>query len=412
MALYAGDMLDNGALIAGASMFDDTPVFSSAAVINANNWAASTFQVQVEPAGAAVSLQAPVMGVSFNAVTKQLALDFRTLPPGVREIVLVANNNGTIAEQTVSIVVDGRPVFFNPASVSVQAGVLAPLTIEAQDPEGAVLTLSALTIPSGLVFTPNPVPVTTGNGLVFTGVLSGSLIGGVHTATFRAIAANGGGQTDFTLTITAATAANLPPVITSSNSLTVVQGQTATRNIIASDPNGDSVVLSLSSAHDWITLQGNQVVASPGFLIPAGQYQAVITGSDGQASVNQTLFITVQAAAVSGVVPIDTPKERTIYVQRDGSVLMSPFFQDPLAAMDYRIDYSRWLSPTDSIDSVVFEEDDDMQITAQSSDSMGGTVMLTAGEDRSQYIIIARATTAQGRVHIQRFFVHVIAWAV
>lgn len=410
MAIYAGNMLDNGALIAGATMFDNTPVFSSAAVINANNWASSTFQVQVSPAGAAVSLQAPVMGVSLNSVTKVLTLDFRTMQPGVREIVLVANNNGTIAQQTVSIVVDGRPEFFNPASVSLQAGVIDPITIEAKDPEGAVLSLSALTVPSGLVFTPNPVPQNTANGLVYTGVLSGSLIGGVHTATFRAVASNGGGQTDFTLNITATTAANQPPVITSSNSLTVVQGESRARTIIASDPNGDALALSLSSAYDWVSLVSGQVIASPAPAVEPGPYQVVVTASDGQSSVNQTITILVQPAIEEGGgaqdVEFTTPARRVLIVGRLDRDDPKTFEKDPVERYDYLVDLWRWLEG-DELDSVAWTVTDGIQFEDGGFNAGQARVWLSGGAADGLYKVTCMVNTREGRTHKIWFYVSV-----
>lgn len=409
MALVTGDMLVGGVLDSG-DMFDGAPVFSSPSIVNANNWGPVQYQAVVTPSDAVVTLVAPVLGVSWNQGTKIATLT--PAEPGSFQFTLRATKDGVSTDLTVSVVVDGRPVFFNPATLNIAAGTITPIVIEARDPEGATLTLSAIQMPSGLVFTPAAQPSTTGNGLVYTGTITGSLIGGAHACVIRATAANGGGSTDFALTINAAAPANQAPVITSSPTLAVNQGQSVQRTLTGTDANGDLITWTLSSAHNWITLQGNQVTAAPGGGIAPGVYQAVVTAGDGSLSTNQTLNVTVLASPGTGVVPDSTPRERTISVNRDGSVTYQPLFQDPLATLDYRVDLSKWLAASDSVASLTFSEDGDMEIAAQASDLSGGTVLLRFGADRSQYQIVAQAMTAQGRVYVLRFFVHVIAWVM
>lgn len=384
------------------------PVFTSSAIATANNWSTGQYQAVVSPASASVALLAPVMGVSFNPVTKIATFTFDQ--PGTYEFTLRATYDGLTTDHVVTVSVDGRPVFFNPASLNISAGVIAPITIEAQDPEGAILTLSALTVPSGLVFTPNPVPVTTVNGLVFTGTLTGSLLGGVHTATFRAVAANGGGQTDFTLTITATTQANRQPVITSSNSLTVTQNESRARTIIATDPDGDALALSLSSAYEWVSLINGQVVASPSLAVAPGSYQVVVTASDGQTPVNQTITILVQELVADGGgaqnIEFTTPARRVLIVGRLDRDEPKTFEKDPVERYDYLVDLWRWLEG-DELESVLWTVTDGIQFEDGGFNAGQARVWLSGGAADGLYKATCLVTTKEGRTHKVWFYVSV-----
>lgn len=409
MALITGDMLVGGVLETG-DMIDTTPVFISPNVATVNNWASSTFQVQVAPVDAVLSLLAPVVGVSLNASTKVVTFDFRGEVAGDRTFTLRATYGGITTDQGVTVGVDGRPVFFNGPSINVPAGALTPIVIEAQDPEGAVLALSALAMPSGLVFTPAAQPSTTANGLVYTGSISGSLAGGVHICTLRAVAANGGGQTDFTLTINAASAANLPPVITSGNVAYVVQGSPVQRSLTATDANGDSISWSLSSAYPWVTRSGNNLVFSPGHDIDPGEYQVVVTANDGQATVNQTIMITVIEAVTgpggSQDLVFTTPSRRTVVVGRVDRGPPQTFEQDPVERYDYLVDVLRWLEG-DELQTVIWTVDQGLNFEEGGFNEGQARVWLTGGAADSIYKVMCTMTSVGGRTHKVWFYVSV-----
>lgn len=405
MALVTGDMLVGGVLESG-DMFDGAPVFSSPSIVNAHNWGPVQYQAVVTPSDAVVTLVAPVLGVSWNQGTKIATLT--PAEPGSFQFTLRATKDGVSTDLTVSVVVDGRPVFFNPATLAVQAGAIAPVVIEAADPEGATLTLSALSVPNGLVFTPNPVPQNTGNGLVYTGTLSGSVIGGVHSATFRAIAANGGGQTDFTMTITASTVANQAPVVTPGGILSVVQGQSVQRNFSVSDPNGDVVAVSLQSAHSWITLSGSTVTAAPTDSVPPGTYQAVLSATDGQLVTNVTISVTVlpPAGPATGAQDVEftTPARRTLIVGRIDRGRTRTFEQDPSERYDYLVDALRWLEG-DELESVTWVVTPGVGFEDGSFNGGQARIWLTAGAAGSTYKVTCTMQTVGGRTHKAWFHV-------
>ncbi|NPU91388.1 MAG: hypothetical protein HPY82_05685 [Gammaproteobacteria bacterium] len=405
MPLVTGPMLVGGVLYSGA-MFDSAPVFSSSNLLNANNWAATTHQVQVT-AGSVLSLVAPVLGVSLNAGTGVVTFDFRGMAGGNRTFTLRATYGGVSTDQVVTVVVDARPVFFGATTLNVSAGAITPIVIEAQDPEGATLTLSAIQMPSGLVFTPAAQPSTTGNGVVYTGTISGTLAGGVHTCQIRATAANGGGSTDHTLTINVASVANQAPVITSSPTMTVIQGQVVQRTLTANDANGDTISWSFSSSNSWITRTGDQVAAAPGIDIQPGPYQAFVTANDGQLTTNQTITVTVVAASVesgASVIEFTTPARRTLTVGRLDRQAAPTFEQDSAERYDYLVDLRRWLE-LDTLASVEWSTTPGLDYQAGGFNAGQCVVWLSNGTAGLNYKVTAMITTVGGRTHKAWFFV-------
>lgn len=399
MALLTGPMLVDGVLESGG-MYDSTPQFSSPDSINANNWSTYQYQAEFSPSDADVVLLVPVPGVTWNPATDIAELSFDT--PGTYEFTLRATKDGVSTDHVITVVVDGRPEFFNDPVLNVPAGAINPVTIEVSDPEGAVVTLSAITMPSGLVFTPNPVPQNTSNGLVYVGSITGSLPGGVHPCTIRAVSANGGGQTDFTLTINAASASNSAPIITSGNSVIVVQGQPVNHVLSASDANADTINWSVSSAYSWVSLSGSQLTVAPDQSVNGGTYQVVVTANDGQATVNQTINIQVVEAAVNAQpsgTDFNTPAWRTVIVDRiDYDSDTKLFFQDVLERYDYCVDVVRWLEG-DLIDSVTWLPSPGISITDGGFNESCARVWVNGGVDGSIYRITCLVSTGTGRVH-------------
>lgn len=474
------------------------PAFTSAASVTVNDWGTATHTLTSTDEGAVTYsiVGTPPAGVSLSGAV----LTFAGQTVGSYSLTVRATDQqGLFTNQSIAVTVDGRPVFYNGTSLSVAAGDFVPLVIEAKDPEGNAVALTGITIPAGLVFTPISQPQTTSNGTVYTGNITGVLAAGTHPVVIRAIAANGSGTTDFTLTIVASASGNHAPTFTSGDSIVAQQGQTVQHTLVANDVDGNSLTYSMTSAYPWITRSGTAITVAPTTAVPTGAYQIVATASDGMLTATQTITVFVNEAgqvntppdiispttvslvsgqtvsqqvqvnddgevtfslrgavpagvaidgdgmltvsisaagtyqitvratdayglyddqvvtitvAAPGAVPAVTPKERTIVVNRDGSVTYQPFFQDPSATLDYRVDLTKWLAGTDTVQTMAFSESSDMQIVSQEGDALGGRVMLTAGRDRYRYQIVATASTTQGRVFVVRFFVHVIAWVV
>ena len=321
------------------------PAFTSSTTIAANNWSVGTYQAVVTPSEATVELVSPVAGVTFNPANKQASLSFATA--GTYQFTLRATYNGLSTEQVFDVVVDGRPIFYNDTVFPLTAGTINPIVVEANDPEGGVITFTPVQIPNGLAFTQDPGTSDTGNGTVYTGRLTGVLAGGAYTATIRATAANGGGSTDITLTLNVANTANSVPVIYSSNLVSVTQNQTVNRSLSATDADGDSLVWALSSPYDWVTLNGNTLTVDPDLTVDAAVYQVVVSVTDGQATVNQTIFITVSEAATNPEVigtTITAPDWRTVIVPRVAIGAPQIFTQNVEDLLAYAMDFSVWFT--------------------------------------------------------------------
>lgn len=199
------------------------PFITSSLTINANNWQQSTYQITTtEPSAtfAGVGLPSGVTVSSSGLVT----MDFTN--GGTFNIIVDMTANGLTRQATIVATVNAKPVFYTNPSQTVAIGTIDPITVEAKDPEGQVLTLTGISIPSGLAFVPITEPQTTANGLVYTGVITGNLTQGVHTVVIRAVAANSGGTTDFTMTLS--NTASAPIVVTQPTNQSVSVGQNAT----------------------------------------------------------------------------------------------------------------------------------------------------------------------------------------
>lgn len=135
------------------------------------------------------------------------------------------------------------------------------------------------------------------------------------------------------------------------------------------------------------------------------QYYAVVTSGSGITVQSNTVELTVMA----NISATGTPKERTIFMLRDGSVMYSPLYKDPLANMDYAVDLSSWLKD-DTIVSATFTEEGGLEITGQGFSTTGGRVFVNGGGNAERCEVIFRATTTEGRTVVVRFFVITVAF--
>lgn len=384
------------------------PVFSSASVVDADNWSTLVYQAAVTPPESVVQLLAPVTGVSWNTGAKQATLAFPSA--GSFSFTLRAINGTETTDHTVAVLVDGRPVFYGPASYDIPAGAITPITIEVKDPEGATITLVPLELPDGLTFSASPTPINTANGLVYTGTLTGTLPGGAHVARFRATAALGSGETERQIAINAVSEANEAPQITNVNTLTVIAGQRVQLTMTATDANGDAIAWSLASAYDWIYRSGAELIVEPPEDTEAGPYQAFASASDGTLSTHKTLNVYVQAAISGGLTPsdteFDTPMRRTVVVGRVDRGAPRTFEQDPGERYDYMIDARRWLE-LDQLAGVAWLPDDGILLENGGFSPGQAVAWLSGGSAGEAYRVACTLTTLGGRVHKVVFYVSV-----
>ena len=81
-------------------------------------------------------------------------------------------------------------------------------------------------------------------------------------------------------------------------------------------------------------------------------------------------------------------------------------YKDPLAVLDYTIDWTQWLS-TDTISTSSWTCDTGITIQASSNTTTGATVWLAGGTNGTTYRVTNTIRTAGGRTRIQSFFVPV-----
>lgn len=201
------------------------PFFTGANEVNWNNWSTGTLQLTSNTPGAVFSLFSPPAGITING--SGLVSGALTTHGDVTFLARVTHG-GRTRDRVITAHINGRPIFYNDTTLNLSApGAIEPITIEAQDPEGAAITMTALQVPAGLAFVPVVNPQTTGNGEVYTGIFTGVLAAGIHTATVRAATASSG-TSDHTIVITVAGSGGGGPVDLPPTESGDYTGQTAT----------------------------------------------------------------------------------------------------------------------------------------------------------------------------------------
>ncbi|MDW7712434.1 MAG: PKD domain-containing protein, partial [Deferrisomatales bacterium] len=171
---------------------------------------------------------------------------------------------------TVIDVVDQPPVLDPVGNKTIAEGQLLSFTVSASDPDGDPVTITATPLPAGAAF----------NGTTFSWTPTFTQAG-IYQVTFTATA---GGLTDSeTITITV-TNVNRAPVLATIPNQSVLEGQTVTVSLAASDPDGDGLRLSASGLPGFCALNdaGNgtgSIACSPGFG-HAGSYSVTVTVTD------------------------------------------------------------------------------------------------------------------------------------
>lgn len=88
---------------------------------------------------------------------------------------------------------------------------------------------------------------------------------------------------------------------------------------------------------------------------------------------------------------------------------MADFFtvtKDPQAVLDYRVDWSAWLS-TDTIASVVWTVPSGITQASATNTTTSATIWLSSGEAGTDYLVGCRITTAGGRTDERSILVSV-----
>ena len=88
--------------------------------------------------------------------------------------------------------------------------------------------------------------------------------------------------------------------------------------------------------------------------------------------------------------------------------MIATFVKDTSAALDYTVDWRKWLYESDSIESVQWTVPDGLIQENTSNDSTKCTIWLSGGTAGSDYRVRCRITTALGRVDARSFLVRVV----
>jgi VCBS repeat-containing protein len=221
-------------------------------------------------------------------------------------LVQVTANDGTNnAVQTITVTVtdvNEAAVFTSGTSASVAENTLAVLTVVAADPEGGAVTYS---ITGGADAADFSINSSTG-ALVFASApnFEAPADADANNQYLVEVTANDGtNNTVQTITVTV-TNANDAPVITSTATTTAAENQTAAHVITSTDEDGNAVTYSITGGADAAFFSINATTgaltfnAAPNFEAPADAgannvYDVQVTATDGTASVNQLVSVTV-----------------------------------------------------------------------------------------------------------------------
>ena len=194
-------------------------------------------------------------------------------------------------------------------SVTVVAGTQYSFQPSASDTDGDALTFSIANIPKWATFD-------TTSGLL-TGTPTSSDVGSYQSITISVADGKAVAQlTPFTITVTAPSAppppTNSPPTITGTPAVTVQAGSHYAFQPSAHDPDGNSLVFSITGKPSWAAFSTTTGLLSgtPASTDVATDSNIVISVSDGKLSVSLPAF-NIQVTAIPPAPPTNTPPKIT-----------------------------------------------------------------------------------------------------
>jgi hypothetical protein len=166
------------------------------------------------------------------------------------------------------------------------------------------LTLTATgTTPVNFALTGTPAPI----GVSISGgqlVVTPAVAVGTHTFTITATNEAGSVGQNFTLTVNRATQEPVPPIITSANSLTVVEGIGGSLALTATGTEPIQFALTGTPAPSGVSISGGQLVVAP--AVTEGTYTFTITATNEAGNVGQNFTLTVNQPTQNAVPPVIT----------------------------------------------------------------------------------------------------------
>jgi large repetitive protein len=202
----------------------------------------------------------------------------------------ISDGRGGVAVGTVHVTVEepdpsGTPPSLDPiADVTMDEGTTATVTIFFSELDGDTVTLAVTGLPAFASFEESSGEISFAPGFDDAGS---------YPMTVTATDQDGSDQQSFTLTVLDV---NRPPEVADIPDVTVDEGQATTVSVVASDPDGDPVTISVDDLPPFATFDSDllTILIEPDFT-DAGSYGPVtVTATDGRGgSASTTFLITV-----------------------------------------------------------------------------------------------------------------------
>ena len=205
---------------------------------------------------------------------------------GTFPVTVGVSDGATTVEQsyviTVTQFVNTPPVITSQPITSANSGEFYQYDVQATDTDGDTLSYSLSVAPSGMTISGSSISWTPDNAQV-----------GGHAVTV--VVSDGADTAEQAYTLTVSAPANQPPVITSQPILTASENTNYTYTAVASDPDGDTLSYSLTTAPVGMGLAGNTLSWMPDYD-QSGLHNVTLSVSDGMDAVEQSFTITVSNA--------------------------------------------------------------------------------------------------------------------
>ena len=279
---------------------NDAPSFTSAAIIIASEDTAYTYAITTSDPdlGSILTITAPTLPIWLTLTdngdgTAALSGTPLNANVGNNTVVLQVSDGIASVQQSFTIVVSNvndAPFFTSTAVTIATEDAVYSYSITASDPDlGAVLTLTAPTLPTWLTLT------NTGNGIATLSGIPTNANVGIHNVTLNV--SDGIANVDQTFTITV-TNVNDAPVFTSIAVTASTESAAYAYAIIANDPDlGDTLNITAPTLPAWLSLvdNGNGTATLTGTPTNAevGNHNVTLRVGDGTASADQVFVVVV-----------------------------------------------------------------------------------------------------------------------